>query len=75
MDLAKVKITHKDIERVLAEANPAVPAAFAGDACKAYADARPYIQVAIAILTALYPPGSSALAAIVAIMDQACKGQ
>ena len=75
MDLSKVKITQKDIDRVLAEATPATPAGFTGDACKAYGEARPFIQVAIGILTALYPPGSTALAAVVAVMDQACKGQ
>jgi hypothetical protein len=73
MDLAHVKIRKQDIEVILAEARPGRPASFTGDACTVYTKARPFLVTAVAILNAVYPPAASAVAALMAIMDQACK--
>lgn len=72
MDIGAVKVTQKDIERVLAKAAPAQAAGFTGDACQIYSQARPLIEVAIGILNAIYPKAAVALAAVVAIMDKLC---
>jgi hypothetical protein len=72
MDISQVKIAQKDIDVVLARATPAQAASFVGDACTVYKQARPFIETAITILKIFYPPASTALAALVAILDKVC---
>ncbi len=72
MDISKVKITQKDIDLILAKAVPAQPAGIVGDACSVYSTARPLLETAIAILRCVYPPASTALATVLAIMDKVC---
>lgn len=74
MDIHSVRIEQKDIDRVLARAAPAEPAGLVGDACQVYRTARPTLEIAITLLTTLYPRGARALAAVVAIVDVACGG-
>jgi hypothetical protein len=73
MDIHKIKITQKEIDRIVAQASPAQPSAFAGDACAAYGEARPFLQTGIAILNFVYPPAASAIAAAMVILDKACE--
>ncbi len=75
MDIHKVKITQKDIQRVLDEAKPAAPAGVADDVCGVYKEARPLLKIAITVLGVLYPPASTAIATVIAILDQACQVQ
>jgi len=73
MNIKNVKITKKDIAFILAEAKPGEPASFAGDACSVYSQSRPFLLTGVAILNFVYPPAAAAVAALMAIMDQACK--
>lgn len=73
MDIHDVKISKKDIDRATAMATPAQAASFTGDACEIYRTAKPLLQVAVSILKVLYPPASSAIVAVIAIMDKVCE--
>ena len=74
MDIKSVQVTQQDIDRVLAAAAPAQPAGIVGDACGVFNQVKPYLQIAITILTVFYPAGAKAVAAVIAIMDKACGG-
>lgn len=74
MDVHAVRLTQADINRVNAEALQASATGFtAGDACTAYKAARPFLMIAITILTGIYKPGADSLTAVVAILDAACQ--
>jgi hypothetical protein len=72
MDIASIKITQKDIDRVLAESKPGKATAFTGDVCSVYKDIRPILIVAQGVTSFVFPPASTAIAAAVAIIDKLC---
>jgi hypothetical protein len=75
MRFQDVKITQQDLERILAEANPAQAASFVGDGCQVYHENRHYILAGISVLSAIYPVAASAIGAMAALIEKACEGQ
>lgn len=76
MDIHQVSITQHDVEHVLTQAKamhertaPMAAGAVTGDACTIYKQVKPVVQGVIAILGWVFPPGATALATLVAIMD------
>lgn len=77
MDFHSISVTKAEVDLLLAEAAPAEPAGMVDDAvedaCTAYQRVRPILEIALPILTFLYPPGAAALATTRVILDKACK--
>lgn len=73
MDIHKVEITQADIDRVLAEASPVMPAGLSEDGCHVYHKNRSTILIGIAILGNVYPPAAAAAATAAAILDKVCE--
>lgn len=73
MDVHAVKISQAEVELELAKATPAIPAGTAEDACAAYRRVRPAIDIALPILSFVYPPGAAAVATVKVILDKACE--
>jgi hypothetical protein len=72
MDIHSITVSKEDVERELAIARPGIPAGGAGNACDAYRQVRPGLEIALALLSVWYPPGAAALATIKVILDKAC---
>lgn len=76
MQLSEIKISQKEIEDELRRISTTAEAAGAVDnACAAYKKVKPAVEVAAAILGAIYPPGAVALVTMKVILDKACDDQ
>ena len=73
MELKNIHVSQADIDDILQEATPGTAASFTGDACSVFHQARPTLLTATAILSFIYPPAATAIGALVAILDKACK--
>lgn len=73
MDIKNIKISEKDIEAIMAEAEPVSPAAFQEDACSHYLEKRHFAVAAISLLAPGSPDIAAVLGAMIAILDKACQ--
>ena len=74
MDIHSITIDQEEIERELARARPVIPAgSLKEDGCAAYRRVKPALEIAAAILGWVYPPGATALATVVVILNKACE--
>ncbi len=75
MDIHSIKIYPQEIETELQRVKQAVsPAGVVDDACEVYKQAKPALEVAVALLSVFYPPAAVAVAAVKVILDKACEG-
>jgi len=74
MDIHSITIEQEEVDRELAHATPIAPAgSLKEDGCSAYRRVKPALEVATAILGWAYPPGATALATVMVILNKACE--